>query len=171
IRRGHRSVCLSIGDGANDVSMLQEADVGVAITGEEGLQAAMASDYTIGQFRFLKPLLLVHGQWSYLRVAEMILNFFWKNVFYALTVFYYQIFCGFSANLFYDYTYVSLYNLVFTVAPVVILGCTDQAVSAEYALLYPGLYGIGIRQERYNMRRFWLYIVEAVIDAALCFFI
>lgn len=171
VRRGHRSVCLSIGDGANDVSMLQEADVGVAITGEEGLQAAMASDYTIGQFRFLKPLLIVHGQWSYLRVAEMILNFFWKNVFYALTVFYYQIFCGFSANLFYDYTYVSLYNLVFTVAPVVVLGCTDQAVSAEYALLYPGLYGIGIRQERYSMKKFWLYIVEAIADAALCFFI
>ncbi|KAI1037985.1 hypothetical protein LB505_001636 [Fusarium chuoi] len=61
---------LSIGDGANDVAMIQEADVGVGIAGVEGRQAAMSSDYAIAQFRFLQRLVLVHGRWSYRRLAE-----------------------------------------------------------------------------------------------------
>jgi phospholipid-translocating ATPase len=94
IRKGRHAITLAIGDGANDVSMIQTANIGVAIAGKEGLQASMSSDYTIAQFQYLKTLLLVHGQWSYLRVAEMILNFFYKNVLYALTVFFYQIYCA-----------------------------------------------------------------------------
>lgn len=62
---------LAIGDGANDVSMIQAADVGVGISGEEGLQAVNSSDYAIAQFRFLKRLLLVHGHWSYYRNGNM----------------------------------------------------------------------------------------------------
>jgi phospholipid-translocating ATPase len=64
--------------GANDVAMIQQADVGVGIAGEEGRQAAMSSDYAIGQFRFLSRLVLVHGRWSYRRLSEMIANFFYK---------------------------------------------------------------------------------------------
>lgn len=94
VKKGEKAACLAIGDGANDVSMIQEADVGVAIAGKEGLQAAMASDYTFSQFKFLKPLLLVHGHWSYMRTSEMILNFFFKNVYFSIIVFFYQIYCG-----------------------------------------------------------------------------
>jgi phospholipid-translocating ATPase len=74
---------LSIGDGANDVAMIQEADVGVGIAGEEGRQAVMSSDYAIGQFRFLARLLLVHGRWDYKRMAECIANFFYKVCSYS----------------------------------------------------------------------------------------
>ncbi|XVE67921.1 hypothetical protein DITRI_Ditri09bG0026600 [Diplodiscus trichospermus] len=63
---------LAIGDGANDVSMLQEADIGVGISGVEGMQAVMASDFAIAQFRFLERLLLVHGHWCYRRIAMMV---------------------------------------------------------------------------------------------------
>ena len=72
-------MCLSIGDGANDVSMLQMADVGVGIVGNEGMQAAMASDFVLGRFKFLKRLLLLHGHWCYDRLARMIVYFFYKN--------------------------------------------------------------------------------------------
>lgn len=70
---------LAIGDGANDVSMIQMADVGVGISGHEGMQAVMASDFTMPRFKFLEKLLLVHGFWSYDRLARMILYFFYKN--------------------------------------------------------------------------------------------
>ena len=70
---------LAIGDGANDVSMLQTADVGVGISGEEGMQAVMASDFSLSKFRYLKRLLLVHGHWSYERLVKMVLYFFYKN--------------------------------------------------------------------------------------------
>lgn len=75
-----KSVTLAIGDGANDVAMIQKANVGVGISGAEGLQAACASDYSIAQFRFLKRLLLVHGAWNYSRICKLILYSFYKNV-------------------------------------------------------------------------------------------
>jgi phospholipid-translocating ATPase len=78
VKKGLEVMTLSIGDGANDVAMIQEADVGVGIAGEEGRQAVMCSDYAIGQFRFLSRLVLVHGRWSYRRLAEMTANFFYK---------------------------------------------------------------------------------------------
>lgn len=78
VKNGLDCLTLSIGDGANDVAMIQEAHVGVGIAGEEGRQAAMSSDYAIGQFRFLTRLVLVHGRWSYRRLAECIANFFYK---------------------------------------------------------------------------------------------
>ena len=78
VKSGLDVMTLSVGDGANDVAMIQKADIGVGIAGEEGRQAVMSSDYAIGQFRFLQRLLLVHGRWSYRRLAEAIANFFYK---------------------------------------------------------------------------------------------
>lgn len=71
IRKGAHKITLSIGDGANDVSMIQAAHIGIGISGQEGMQAVMASDFAIAQFRFLTDLLLVHGRWSYLRVCRV----------------------------------------------------------------------------------------------------
>ena len=71
MRKGAKKITLSIGDGANDVSMIQAAHVGVGISGMEGMQAVMASDFAIAQFRFLTDLLLVHGRWSYLRICKV----------------------------------------------------------------------------------------------------
>ena len=78
VRNGLDILALAIGDGANDVAMIQEANVGVGIAGEEGRQAVMSADYAIGQFRFLQRLVLVHGRWSYRRLAETMANFFYK---------------------------------------------------------------------------------------------
>lgn len=78
VKNGLDVMTLSVGDGANDVAMIQKADIGVGIAGEEGRQAVMSADYAIGQFRFLQRLILVHGRWSYRRMAEAIANFFYK---------------------------------------------------------------------------------------------
>jgi len=71
IKDDAKKITLSIGDGANDVSMIQAAHIGVGISGQEGMQAVMASDFAIAQFRFLKDLLLVHGRWSYIRITKV----------------------------------------------------------------------------------------------------
>jgi phospholipid-translocating ATPase len=89
------AMCLAIGDGANDVSMIQEADIGIGINGKEGLQAVMASDYAIAQFRFLSRLLLVHGRWAYLRLSELVLNSFYKNLVWLLIQFWHQFHSGY----------------------------------------------------------------------------
>ena len=56
------SCCLAIGDGANDVAMIKAGNIGVGIIGKEGMEAVNNSDFAIGQFRFLRGLLLVHGR-------------------------------------------------------------------------------------------------------------
>ncbi|CAG8534453.1 2443_t:CDS:10 [Funneliformis mosseae] len=160
IRRGKRSTTLAIGDGANDVSMIQAANVGVGISGQEGVQAAMAADYSIAQFRFLRTLLLVHGHWDYLRISEMILNFFYKNVIWVFPVLWYQIYCFF----------VQLYNMLFTVAPVIILGATDQSVGQRYCLRYPSIYTLGIKQARYSKVLFGLYFLDGIWQSLVVYF-
>lgn len=75
--------------GANDVSMIQMADVGVGICGQEGRQAVMASDFAMGQFRFLKRLLLVHGHWNYQRVGYLVLYNFYRNAVFVMMLFWY----------------------------------------------------------------------------------
>jgi len=73
-------ISLFSGDGANDVSMIQAADIGIGISGQEGMQAVMSSDFAISRFRHLKKLLLVHGHWCYSRLARMVVYYFYKNV-------------------------------------------------------------------------------------------
>jgi phospholipid-transporting ATPase len=87
VKRHIKAILLAIGDGANDVSMIQAAHVGVGISGVEGLQAARSADVAIGQFRFLRKLLLVHGAWSYQRIAKVILYSFYKNIALYMTQF------------------------------------------------------------------------------------
>lgn len=87
---------LAIGDGANDVSMIQTADVGIGISGQEGMQAVMAADFALSRFKYLETFLLVHGHWSYDRLSRMVLYFFYKNAVsticwsYLFSVKYYQ---------------------------------------------------------------------------------
>ena len=110
-----RKRTLAIGDGANDVSMIQStfpgslrlgsdeiclgAHVGIGISGQEGRQAVLASDYSIGQFRFLERLLLVHGRWSYIRLSKFLRYFFYKNFAFTFSQFWFGFYCGFSAQV------------------------------------------------------------------------
>ena len=95
-KRNGRWITLSIGDGANDVSMIMEAHIGVGIRGKEGTQAVRSADYAISQFRFLQRLLLVHGRWAYRRISWMICYYFYKNVILVFSEIYFAFFNGYS---------------------------------------------------------------------------
>ncbi|KAG1338875.1 Phospholipid-transporting ATPase 1 [Cocos nucifera] len=125
---------LSIGDGANDVSMIQMADVGIGISGQEGRQAVMASDFAMAQFRFLVPLLLVHGHWNYQRLSYMILYNFYRNAVYVFMTFWYNFYSAFSLST--TITDVSglLYSAVYTALPTVMVGIYDQDLSRRTLL-------------------------------------
>lgn len=133
---------LAIGDGANDVSMIQTADVGIGISGQEGMQAVMAADFAISRFKYLERFLLVHGHWSYDRLSRMVLYFFYKNAVslgclfchwlydsflfvpqaFVFLMFWYQLYCGFSGAVMIDQMYLMLYNLLFTSLPPLAIG-------------------------------------------------
>lgn len=170
VRTGLDVITLAVGDGANDVAMIQEANVGVGIAGEEGRQAVMTSDYAIGQFRFLARLLLVHGRYSYRRLAEMVPNFFYKNVLFTATLFWYGIFTNFDASYLYDYTFVMFFNLAFTSLPVIIMGIIDQDVPDRISLAVPQLYRRGILRQDFSYDKFWLYLLEGFYQSVISFF-
>ncbi|XP_015348135.1 phospholipid-transporting ATPase VB isoform X2 [Marmota marmota marmota] len=161
---------LSIGDGANDVSMIQAADIGIGISGQEGMQAVMSSDFAISRFRHLKKLLLVHGHWCYSRLARMVVYFFYKNVCYVNLLFWYQFFCGFSGSTMIDYWQMIFFNLFFTSLPPIIFGVLDKDVSAETLLALPELYKSGQNSENYNLSAFWISMADAFYQSLVCFF-
>ncbi|UMM22668.1 hypothetical protein L5515_003775 [Caenorhabditis briggsae] len=162
---------LAIGDGANDVSMIQGADVGVGLSGQEGMQAVMSSDFAMARFRFLSNLLLVHGHWNYYRLAQTILYFFYKNAMLVFVIFWYQIFNGFSAQVPIDPVYLMVYNLIFTSVPPLLFGCLDQDASAELLLDCPKLYGQGRLGKRYRWYSFWINMLDAIWQSLVVYFI
>jgi len=162
---------LSIGDGANDVSMIQAADIGIGISGQEGMQAVMSSDFAISRFRHLKKLLLVHGHWCYSRLARMVVYYFYKNVCYVNLLFWYQFFCGFSGSTMIDYWQMIFFNLFFTSLPPLVFGVLDKDISGETLLALPELYKSGQNSECYNPMTFWISIVDAFYQSLVCFFI
>ncbi|KAI9887929.1 MAG: hypothetical protein M1823_000318 [Watsoniomyces obsoletus] len=171
VKVGLDVMTLSIGDGANDVAMIQQADVGVGIAGEEGRQAVMSSDFAIGQFRFLQRLVLVHGRWSYRRLAETIANFFYKNIVWTFTLFWFQIHTNFDCTYLYEYTYILLVNIVFTSLPVILMGVLDQDVSDKISLAVPQLYRRGIERKEWTQTKFWLYMLDGIYQSIMCYFI
>ncbi|XP_007117250.2 phospholipid-transporting ATPase VD isoform X3 [Physeter macrocephalus] len=171
VRSHLRVMTLAIGDGANDVSMIQVADVGIGISGQEGMQAVMASDFAISQFKHLSKLLLVHGHWCYTRLSNMILYFFYKNVAYVNLLFWYQFFCGFSGTSMTDYWVLIFFNLLFTSAPPVIYGVLEKDVSAETLMRLPELYRNGQKSEAYLPLTFWITLLDAFYQSLVCFFV
>ncbi|KAK9102535.1 hypothetical protein Sjap_019789 [Stephania japonica] len=83
--------------------------------------AVMASDFSISQFRFLERLLVVHGHWCYKRIAQMVCYFFYKNIAFGLTLFYFEAYAGFSGQAVYDDWYMILFNVILTSLPVISL--------------------------------------------------
>ncbi|XP_066573097.1 phospholipid-transporting ATPase VB isoform X2 [Amia ocellicauda] len=162
---------LSIGDGANDVDMIQAADVGIGISGQEGMQAVMASDFAISHFKHLNKLLLVHGHWCYTRLANMGIYFFYKNVAYVNLLFWYQFYCGFSGTTMIDYWLLIFFNLLFTSVPPIIFGIMEKDISAETLLGLPVLYKSGQNSEGYKWYTFWIAMLDAFYQSLVCFFV
>ncbi|KAJ3733837.1 calcium transporting ATPase [Lentinula guzmanii] len=169
VKKNQKAILLAIGDGANDVSMIQAAHVGVGISGVEGLQAARSADVAISQFRYLKKLLLVHGSWSYRRLSKLILYSFYKNITLYMTQFWFSFFNNFSGQIAYESWTLSLYNVVFTVLPPLVIGVFDQFVSARILDRYPQLYILGQKNEFFTSKAFWMWVINALYHSVVLF--
>uniref|UniRef100_A0A8C2L3H3 Phospholipid-transporting ATPase n=1 Tax=Cyprinus carpio TaxID=7962 RepID=A0A8C2L3H3_CYPCA len=174
VRDKLKVMTLAIGDVANDVSMIQMADVGIGISGQEGMQVqynTIPLYFAISRFKFLRKLILVHGHWCYTRLANMILYFFYKNVMYVNLLFWYQFFCGFSGSTMTNSWVLIFFNLLFTSVPPIIYGVLDKDVSGETLLDLPDLYKSGQNSQAYLPSTFWMNILDAFYQSLVCFFI
>ena len=171
-RKVKNAVTLAIGDGANDIAMIQEAHVGIGITGKEGLQAARTSDYSIAQFRFLTRLLFVHGRWNYIRTCKYTLGTFWKEMLFYLTQALFQRYAGYTGTSLYESWSLSMFNTLFTSLPVIFMGVFEQDLSANTLMAVPELYqSLGPRNAGFNIPLYLFWVFMASSNAVIVFFI
>ncbi len=133
---------LAIGDGGNDVNMIQVADIGIGIYGKEGNEAANSADYAIGEFKILRRLLLHHGRFISMRFGFFMYFFFYKNFIYTMTQLYFSFYSGFSGVTHWESLYANLYNVV-TGFPVGTMAVVEEDIDLEnpkYAMFMPYLF-------------------------------
>jgi len=163
-------VTLAVGDGANDVPMIQEAQVGVGIAGREGRQAVNNSDFAIAQFRYLQRLMLVHGRWNYRRACKFTLFTFWRNMVQVLMIMYYTLMSGYSGTSLYEDWIRLSFNLLCTL-PILAIGCMDEDVPASTALAHPELYSVGRLGKDLNKKKTAFTITAAIAHSLVLYFL
>uniref|UniRef100_A0A8C7G2B6 Phospholipid-transporting ATPase n=1 Tax=Oncorhynchus kisutch TaxID=8019 RepID=A0A8C7G2B6_ONCKI len=171
VKRQVKVITLAVGDGANDVGMIQTAHVGVGISGNEGLQAANSSDYSIAQFKYLRNLLLVHGAWNYNRVSKCILYCFYKNIVLYIIEIWFAIVNGFSGQILFERWCIGLYNVIFTAMPPLALGIFERCCKQENMLKYPELYKTSQNALGFNTKVFWAHCLNGLLHSVILFWL
>lgn len=164
-------ITLAIGDGANDVSMIQSAHIGVGIAGKEGAQAVQSSDYAISQFRYLQKLLLVHGRWGYRRISLFICYYFYKNVAVVFCEVCYAYFTGFSGQIYILDMLSMMFNAVWTSWPCMLTFILEQDLNAADSFKYPVAYQAGQRRQLFSYSVFWQYMFLAMWHGFVAIFL
>ncbi|XP_018795584.1 PREDICTED: probable phospholipid-transporting ATPase IF isoform X2 [Bactrocera latifrons] len=160
----------AVGDGANDVSMIQEAHVGLGIMGKEGRQAARCADFSFAKFSMLKRLILVHGHYHTTRLSLLVLYFFYKNIVFMGIIFLFQFYALFSTQSVYDSLFLTLYNVIYTSLPILFISLTEKAYSEETLLKQPELYKKNINNKGLHWQYFIGWILFAIYHTLIIYY-
>ena len=175
VKRNLKKVTLAIGDGGNDVNMIQEAHIGVGIMGKEGHQAAYASDYSFSKFKFLWRLILIHGRWNYYRLANFIYYFLYKNIFFTMPNFWFAFYSGFSGQSFFDDYYIMNFNTTLTAIGPVYYAALDQDVNPKDSKIIqdniPELYKIYRKKDLFSYGKFIVWSVYGILHSLVAFYL
>ena len=169
------AITLAIGDGGNDVSMIMEAHIGVGIYGEEGMRAVQSSDYAIGEFQCLGPLLFFHGRTNYIRNSECIQYFFYKNFVFTLVQFVFGFYCNFTGQTIIDDWYITTYNLLFTSLPLGARALLDHDLKPDDGevvhKMLPFMYAENRDNPIFTIKNFLLTLLKGIIHCCINFYI
>ena len=146
--------------------LIAAAHIGVGISGQEGKQAVLASDFALARFAFLERLLLVHGRWSYLRMCKFLRYFFYKNFAFTLIHFYYSFYQLASGQTIYEAWFLTLFNLILTAFPLGIRACAEWDIHPDIDgslvnFFQPIMYKENLENPTFNMRSF---VIELIVD-------
>ncbi|ORX77478.1 phospholipid-translocating P-type ATPase [Anaeromyces robustus] len=165
-----KKTTLAIGDGANDVSMIKAADVGIGIMGKEGAQAVKASDYAFKEFKFLKRLIFIHGHYNYIRITKILLYSFYKNIVLIIP----QIICGFytywSGTMVYEEMFLTAYNVLMTSIPGPVLACLERDLPVQAIYNNPPIYLETLKGKYWNKKLFIHWFALAIYQGCMSFY-
>ncbi|KAJ7548944.1 hypothetical protein O6H91_07G034100 [Diphasiastrum complanatum] len=161
---------LAIGDGGNDVRMIQEAHVGVGISGREGLQAARASDFSIGKFRFLKRLILIHGRYSYNRTSFLAQYSIYKSLLICLIQILFSFVSGISGTSLFNTFSLMSYNVLYTSVPVMV-NILDKDISESTVLQHPQILSYCQAERLLNPSTFAGWFGRSFLHATIVFLV
>ncbi|XP_055940657.1 probable phospholipid-transporting ATPase IIB isoform X2 [Argiope bruennichi] len=156
----------AIGDGGNDVSMIQAADVGIGIVGKEGKQASLAADFSVTQFSHIARLILVHGRYSYKRSAALSQFVIHRGLIIStMQAFFSAVFYFASVALYPGFLMVG-YATIYTMFPVFSL-VLDKDVSPEIALTYPELYKELCKGRSLSFKTFFIWVIISIYQGGI----
>ncbi|KAL9104418.1 MAG: hypothetical protein Q9163_000623 [Psora crenata] len=155
-----------IGDGGNDVSMIQAADVGVGIVGKEGRQASLAADFSITSFHHLTKLLVWHGRNSYKRSAKLAQFVIHRGLIISVCQTFYSIATELQPHALYRDWLLVGYATVYTMAPVFSL-VLDKDVDEGVANLYPELYKELTTGKSLSYRTFFVWVTVSIYQGGI----
>ncbi|KAH7927189.1 phospholipid-translocating P-type ATPase [Leucogyrophana mollusca] len=159
-----KRVCC-IGDGGNDVSMIQAADVGVGIVGKEGKQASLAADFSVTQFSHLTKLLMWHGRNSYRRSAKLAQFVIHRGLIISVMQAVFSAIFYFAPIALYQGWLMMGYATIYTMAPVFSL-VLDRDVSEDLALIYPELYKELTKGRALSYKTFFQWLMISVYQGS-----
>lgn len=166
IRQFTQKRVLCIGDGGNDVSMIQAADVGVGIVGKEGRQASLAADFSITSFHHLTKLLVWHGRNSYKRSAKLAQFVIHRGLIISVCQTFYSIATQLQPHALYRDWLLVGYATVYTMAPVFSL-VLDKDVDEGLANLYPELYKELTTGKSLSYRTFFVWVAISIYQGGI----
>eukprot|EP00300_Choanocystis_sp_HF-7_P042368 c9126_g1_i1.p1 GENE.c9126_g1_i1~~c9126_g1_i1.p1 ORF type:complete len:585 (-),score=153.37 c9126_g1_i1:261-1868(-) len=163
-------ITLAVGDGANDVSMLLTAHIGVGIVGNEGTQAVRAADFALHEFRLLAPLICVQGRYSLVRIGKLVLYSFAKNIAFILPQFLYGFYSGWSGTVVYDEIVLTTFNIFWAALPPLYIGMFDRDLSKATILRHPSAFAAFKRQHVFDLTAVAIWMASAVYIGLVLYF-
>ena len=164
---GTKPMTLAIGDGANDVPMIQSAHIGIGISGHEGRQAVNNSDFSIAQFRFLVDLMLVHGRWNYRRMSKLVIYVSYSWILYTLLLFLYGAYTLWSGTQVYAVYIFTVVTAYFANIAVCVHGFFDRDLGRQTVKENPWIYKVGLKSLDLNWKRQFQNLVKGLVHTAI----
>ena len=159
----------AVGDGGNDVAMIQEADVGIGIVGKEGLQASLAADYSIKEFKSLNILLLWWGRIAYKNTSTMANFVIHRGLIISLNQFIFSLIFYYDAVALYNGLLSLGYSTIFTCLPSISV-LLDRDIAKENVLKFPTLYKILLKGRELNFKNFLFWFFKSAFQSSVIMF-
>ena len=159
----------AVGDGGNDVAMIQEADCGIGIVGKEGLQASLAADYSIKEFKSLNMLILWFGRIAYKNTSMMSNFIIHRGLIIAFNQFIFNCIFYFNPVPLYSGFLSFGYSTIFTSLPCICV-LLDQDVNKDNVLTFPSLYRILLKGRELNLKNFLFWLFKSIFQAFIIMF-